>query len=107
MSAIAQNLGSEKGGRGADLSPCRRYPQHIHSVPTGPILGMRECPHGLAAQPFTGAQTRRLAAYRSGGSGAPPVEMRPVDLGGAVGFLRWTMVGGRGGAGVATGATGV
>jgi hypothetical protein len=31
-----------------------RYPQHIHSVPTGPILGMRERPHGLAAKPFTG-----------------------------------------------------
>jgi hypothetical protein len=30
-----------------------------HSVPTGPILGMRERPHGLAAQPFTGARKTR------------------------------------------------
>jgi hypothetical protein len=70
---------------------------------------MRERPHGLAAHPFTGAKSvgaNRLAIYRSGGgSGAPPVEMGPVDLGGAAGFLRWAMVGGRGGTGVATGAT--
>jgi hypothetical protein len=32
------------------------YPQHIHSLPTGLILGMRERPHGLAAQQFTGAK---------------------------------------------------
>jgi hypothetical protein len=37
------------------------YPQHTHSIPTGPILGMREWQHGLAAQPFTQAQkTRRV-----------------------------------------------
>jgi hypothetical protein len=44
---------------GADLSPhpfMARYPQHIHCVPTGPILGMRERSHGLAAQPFTGTK---------------------------------------------------
>jgi hypothetical protein len=30
--------------------------RHIHRIRTGPILGMRERPHGLAAQPFTGAK---------------------------------------------------
>jgi hypothetical protein len=29
------------------------FPQHIHRIPTGPTLGMRERPHCLAAQPFT------------------------------------------------------
>jgi hypothetical protein len=37
------------------------FPQHIHSIPTGPILGMRERPHGLAAQPFTWARKARRA----------------------------------------------
>jgi hypothetical protein len=32
--------------------------QHIHSLPTGPILGMRRLAHGLAAQPFTDAKNR-------------------------------------------------
>jgi hypothetical protein len=33
-----------------------RYPQHIHSLPTGPLLARRQHPQGLAAQPFTGPQ---------------------------------------------------
>jgi hypothetical protein len=42
---------AEPGGLPVMLGP--RYPQHIHSVSTGPILGMRERPHGLVAHPFT------------------------------------------------------
>jgi hypothetical protein len=41
---------------GADLSPRAAYPQHIQSLPTELILGMRERPHWLAAQSFTGAK---------------------------------------------------
>jgi hypothetical protein len=40
----------------AQQGPMARCPQHIHSTPTGPILGMREHPHGLAAQPSTGRE---------------------------------------------------
>jgi hypothetical protein len=40
--------------QGADLSPRRHCPQHIHSIRTEPILAMCERPHRLAAQPFTG-----------------------------------------------------
>jgi hypothetical protein len=38
------------------VHPGAGYPQHIHSVPTGPILGMRERPQRLAAHPSTGAK---------------------------------------------------
>jgi hypothetical protein len=36
----------------------------LHSIPTGPILGMRERPHGLAAQPSTQAQKTRRGLTR-------------------------------------------
>jgi len=77
----------------------RSCPQHIHRVPTGPILGMHERPHGLAAQAFTEAKFRWrdwLVTYRSDGSGAPPTEMRPVVFG-ACGFFLAAMKGTRAG----------
>jgi hypothetical protein len=33
-----------------------RCPQHIHGLHTGPVVGMKERPDGLAAQPSTGTK---------------------------------------------------
>jgi hypothetical protein len=48
--------------RTRQTEPPSGYPQHIHSAPTVPIFGMRERPHGLAAQPHRGGKTRLAAS---------------------------------------------
>jgi hypothetical protein len=60
----AETLHAKQAFLGEERGPeCPRCPQHIHSLPTRPVLGMRERPHGLAAHSFTGS--RRTAYFGS------------------------------------------
>lgn len=54
--SAAATLSNYRLPAGGAFLPTACFPQHIHRIPTVPILGMPERSHGLAAQPFTGTK---------------------------------------------------